>query len=83
VPALRRCLAAGDSTEEADGVRWTMGVGSPRSADDAVICHTHASSTCRCRMGSTALGIAAQQGHLEAVRTLLAAGADINAVDTK
>jgi len=35
----------------------------------------------RCRMGLSALGIAAREGHLEAVRTLLAAGADINRAD--
>jgi len=67
VPALEAALAAGGSTEESDGV-----------SDEASGSHARFEIVLLACRTDSALGCAAQRGHVEAARFLLAAGADVN-----
>jgi len=68
--ALEAALAAGGSTEEIQRSERNLKP-APPPATFTVPCHLS--------QVTNALGCASQQGHVEAVRILLAAGADVNA----
>jgi len=68
--ALEAALAAGGSTEEAYGVK-----GGAETSTPSHLCI----ASVACRRSDTALRCASRQGHVEAVRILLAAGAEVTA----
>ena len=81
VAALQAALDAGGSTAEADAVRYYVKgprKGRTTQAGDSIVCETFPPflPLTLLQYGDTASHWAATLGHLEALRTLLAAGAD-------